>query len=188
MLMVTLSILGQNEGIYKDVLDKEPRTMWLIRKPGVDKINAYIDGDMSSRLDFEVSQYCFIQNNKLYLVSYDTKSIDYGMFSDVDEIKTRELLLFSWNGKKWEIACDDVLQVDYRQKVSGVKSQSTYHPFRDKGGSVTVEDNQTITIVLTTVYKPDLSTKVLRVYQNTVILAPSHGDMYHVAARGHQND
>jgi len=188
MLMITLSILGQNEGTYFDVLDKTSRTMWLIRKPGVDKINAYIDGDRSCRLDFEESQYSFIQNKKLYVVSYDTTFIDYMKGYHDGEMRTRELFLFSWDGEKWEIACDDVLQVDYRQNVNGINSQSTYHPWLDKGGSVTVEDNQTITIVLTTVYRPDLDTKVLRVYQNTVILTPSNDDMYHVSARGHQND
>lgn len=183
MLMVTLSILGQNEGTYYNVLDDEPRFMRLDRMFSPAQINAYIAGDRSSYGNFEDNQYSFIYNGKYYLVSYDVSVIDYTSLSR-GERKERDIWLFTWNGNCWVKASIEPLQTDYVQTDGdGTWSHDLYHPRSDKGTVIKLNQNGSVMIVLTCVQVPDRTKPYdYSVEERVFNLVPSHNGMYHVSA------
>ena len=184
MLMVTLSILGQNEGTYYNVLDDEPRFMRLERMLGPARINAYVAGDRSSYQNFEEDQYSFIYDDIYYIVSYDISTDDYTRLGN-DERKERDIWLFAWTGNSWEKATRYPLQTDYIQNNDGVFSHVLYHPRSDKCGTVMLSKSGNVMIAITTVYVPDRTKPYNhKVSENIYNLVPSKG-MYHISAKAY---
>jgi len=173
MLMITLSIFGQNEGVYYNVVDKEPMFMSLVYK---NHFQAYIAGDRSSYKNFEDEQYWFNKNDTYYLVSYDTTSIERGE-------KTRKLWLFKWTGDDWVEASDAPLQYDYVKYDGKVWSSKFYHANSDKGGGVYLCEDGKVMIVLTNVYMPDITKpNNNKRGESVIILVPIKDGNYHVSA------
>ena len=187
MLMITLSILGQSSGVY-DMISKQPEYLNVLTFTHA-KLNAYLDGESTSPKNFE-ELFSFIANDRFYVVSYDTSSIYYGAVSK-NSVKTRDVWLFSWDGKSWNKAINTPLQTDSVWSNDKGWFHCIYYPLHNdeyfgNHGSVMVDDDGFVNISFLTHFINRETNTRSTFYRRQFILRPLNDGKYSIIARTNQ--
>ncbi len=174
VLSLNLSVMGQHSGVFGRITD-QPEYELLGYMFDADDLNAFIDGKVNNNIDM---LYSFVNDGKLYLLSYDVASTNYRTTA-YGQTKERNLWLFSWDGKKWSKASTSPIQIDYKKRDNnGVQSHDMYYPLRDKGGLVEMRDNGYVFMRIT---RHTLDTYEAHIqpqsdfYEVEIVLTPENG-------------
>jgi hypothetical protein len=138
--------------------------------------------------------YSFFNNEKLYMLSYDTSGVYDQPYKIMRRVE-RGLFLFRLDANGWTKASDKPVQVDYEDCGALNEPYVSYFPWRiagadpkdedrlspAKNGSVTVAENGVVTIVLVN----HTNMKIGRIgqvsfFNSTVVLVPNADGTYNV--------
>lgn len=173
-----------------------------------ERVEALRNGDITNPVYktaveyFSVSAYSFFLNKKLYMLSYDTCSTCGNLNFKVGKPIQRGLFLFRLDKDSWT-KVSDALQTDYYSLDSSIDepsipqhniwSSDCYLPVKNitgdynndkslKNGSVTIEANGNVTIVLVNrkMYHDSNVDIKQSLYNKTVVLVPNNDGTYKV--------
>jgi hypothetical protein len=203
-MLLTISTYGQTSGVYHIIANRYPDHITLekdvMRFGGVDNIKAYLTDRNTAKYAeiFEKKAYSFVENGKLYVVSYDTirKTIDDcfndGGINNCAEHLERDVHLFCWDNGKWSIATDEPIQTDYEKRVKDVRILENYYPMfypdwnapePEYGQKVEKLDGGIVKITLVS-HKHTGEDIYSKFYQKIIFLIPNGDGTYHPTWNG----
>ena len=185
LLSLTLGVFGQHQGVFGRITD-EPEYELLGYTFDADDLNAYVYVETNNNINM---LYSFVNNDRLYLLSYDEATTDYRTTA-LGQTKQRELWLFMWDGNEWSKASTQPLQVDWKMRdKNGTQSHDLYYPWKDKNGLVEILNNGDVHMRITRhtldTYENHVQSRS-NLYWVWVILTPTGRNMYHVNVRAVQ--
>ncbi|MFA5366380.1 MAG: hypothetical protein WC333_00455 [Dehalococcoidia bacterium] len=201
MVLVVINTYGQKSGAFGMIFNSpEHATLfkYFIDRNCVHTLNAYISGSDHSTIEYyenhinyvKNSYYSFVENGKLYVLSYGDVRITEHWTNSINSIE-RDLLLFCWDGTKWIVVIDEPIQTDtykyFGDEYNGYWVLKNYYPklchdgiTPEYGQKVEKKENGDIKIILASSEYITSKMNWSNIYIETIVLESNNDGTYHL--------
>ena len=208
LVILITTTYSQNSGVFAMIKENEPEHIKLFKyfaeRNCVYVLNAYLSGSNHDTIKYydghtnyvKNSFYSFVENRKLYVLSYDnvryvTDKYPNSPQSITSNDSERDLHLFCWDGEKWSIVTNKPIQTDsYVFNDNDGWILKNYYPKKchdgitpEYGQKVEKKENGNIEIVLANSEFIFNTMNRSKFYVETIVLVPNNDGTYYLKSK-----